>query len=336
MLRLIAAILISCLAGPLSASCEGPAAFDALSEAERAAYEQRASEVPFSEGLMWQVERDGVSSVIVGTLHFPAKGHAQLMTRIDTLPITPQQVLIELTKSDEVAMLRHITANPDLYLINEGPSLIDRLGDDLWTKLKPKLAVKGLPAFMAARYQPWFLGLALSVPPCASADLRAGKHGLDRQIENWAGENALQVRSLDNFHHVLSLLASDPLDEQIDIMKWSLSLDLDQQGADDTAEMLSLYFREKIQLIWERASDKAMAQVDTPEDVQRVKELFLDVQAGLIEERNAFWLETLASELVQTPTLVAVGAMHLPGEKGLLALLQDQGYSVSRLPLREK
>ena len=119
-------------------------------------------------------------------------------------------------------------------------------------------------------------------------------------------------------------------------MKWSLSLDLNQQGADDTAEMLSLYFQEKIQLIWERASDKAMAEVNTPEDVQRVNELFLDVQAGLIEERNAFWLNTLASELSQTPTLVAVGAMHLPGEKGILALLQDQGYSVSRLPLREK
>ncbi len=48
----------------------------------------------------------------------------------------------------------------------------------------------------------------------------------------------------------------------------------------------------------------------------------------LIYNRNKSWASMLPSIMKDKPTFVAVGALHLPGEKGLLNLLKKQGYTV--------
>ena len=48
----------------------------------------------------------------------------------------------------------------------------------------------------------------------------------------------------------------------------------------------------------------------------------------LIYKRNADWLTKMPAIMAQKPTLFAVGAGHLPGEKGVLHLLRQAGYTV--------
>lgn len=45
-------------------------------------------------------------------------------------------------------------------------------------------------------------------------------------------------------------------------------------------------------------------------------------------ERNNRWLRKIEDILKDRTCLIAVGAMHLPGDKGLIALLRDKGYNV--------
>lgn len=49
---------------------------------------------------------------------------------------------------------------------------------------------------------------------------------------------------------------------------------------------------------------------------------------GLIYNRNADWITKMPALMAQKPTLFAVGAAHLPGEKGVLNLLRKAGYTV--------
>ena len=49
---------------------------------------------------------------------------------------------------------------------------------------------------------------------------------------------------------------------------------------------------------------------------------------ALIYNRNKAWAEKLPAIMKAAPTFVAVGALHLPGKKGLLNLLKKQGYTV--------
>ena len=48
----------------------------------------------------------------------------------------------------------------------------------------------------------------------------------------------------------------------------------------------------------------------------------------LIYNRNAVWAKKLQELMPAKSILVVVGAGHLPGEKGLIDLLQKAGYSV--------
>ncbi len=48
----------------------------------------------------------------------------------------------------------------------------------------------------------------------------------------------------------------------------------------------------------------------------------------LIDERNRNWMKRLPALLSARPTFVAVGAGHLPGPNGLIALLRKDGFTV--------
>lgn len=49
---------------------------------------------------------------------------------------------------------------------------------------------------------------------------------------------------------------------------------------------------------------------------------------AMLDNRNIDWSKKLPPIMKEAPTFVAVGAGHLPGEKGLLNLMKKQGYRV--------
>lgn len=55
---------------------------------------------------------------------------------------------------------------------------------------------------------------------------------------------------------------------------------------------------------------------------------------AFLYDRNARWIPTLDSLMHEKPCFVAVGAAHLPGEKGVIQLLEKEGYTVR--PIRIK
>ncbi len=53
----------------------------------------------------------------------------------------------------------------------------------------------------------------------------------------------------------------------------------------------------------------------------------------LIDQRNLNWLGDIEQLLARDEVFIAVGMGHLGGEKGLLALLEDSGYTLERIKL---
>jgi uncharacterized protein YbaP (TraB family) len=53
----------------------------------------------------------------------------------------------------------------------------------------------------------------------------------------------------------------------------------------------------------------------------------------LLYSRNANWIKQLPQLMEKRPVFIAVGAGHLPGQKGLLNLLRQAGYTVSVVAL---
>jgi len=82
-----------------------------------------------------------------------------------------------------------------------------------------------------------------------------------------------------------------------------------------TKKLVAAYFSENIQDIEKLSEDLDFL---SPEGHDK-----------LLKERNNAWMEKLPTMLNEKPLLVAVGAAHLVGEKGLINLLKKQGYKVT-------
>lgn len=52
---------------------------------------------------------------------------------------------------------------------------------------------------------------------------------------------------------------------------------------------------------------------------------------SLLDNRNIAWVEKMPAIMTEAPTLFVVGAGHLPGDKGVLKLLKQQGYTVEAM-----
>ena len=57
----------------------------------------------------------------------------------------------------------------------------------------------------------------------------------------------------------------------------------------------------------------------------------LAVIERLLDDRNAVMVERMTPLLKEGNAFIAVGAAHLPGRAGVLQMLVDQGYKVTRV-----
>ena len=85
-------------------------------------------------------------------------------------------------------------------------------------------------------------------------------------------------------------------------------------------QLINAYLRRDLKAL-ESISNAAMQGGD-----DRVADMFT---TEVVDRRNYRMLERMQPRLREGNAFVAVGALHLPGDKGLLKLLRNKGYRVS-------
>lgn len=315
---------------PLSAAalCDGPDFLERLTPAERTSLDAAVAATPFAEGLLWQATRDDRRITLIGTMHIDAPSLPALRAAAAPFVDTADLLLVEATEAEESALLAAFAAQPDLYLITEGPTLPDLLDPDLWTKVTQAATARDIPPFMVAQFQPWYLGLTLSIPPCATAGLASGAKGLDHMIITDAQAAGVPVQPLEPWETLINVLRDGGMDDQIAQLSVALP-PVDLQEA-IFATMLNGYAAGQTALMWE-ASRIAVSHIPDI-DPAYAQQIFADTEQGLLIDRNLDWMPVIADASATHPDLVvAAGAAHLPGDFGLLTLLQDDGWTITRL-----
>lgn len=121
-------------------------------------------------------------------------------------------------------------------------------------------------------------------------------------------------------------------ESQIDVLYNSQSLKRQAQqlycsathidyGIDMTRRLAEAYLSQDLDKLLEITEEKMGNACDsTPEE-----------EEALIYGRNANWVKQMPGIMKQASTLFVVGAGHLPGERGVLKLLEKQGYTVEAM-----
>lgn len=69
--------------------------------------------------------------------------------------------------------------------------------------------------------------------------------------------------------------------------------------------------------------------IDTLLELTRDEDVNPEFMERLLNERNANWLQALPAIMAEAPTFIVVGALHLPGEHGVLEGLRQKGYTIT-------
>jgi len=330
-MRLIACLLLlTFTTGRLNAEpCQGQDLVAAMAPAVRAELQRETARDPYGEGLLWQADKPGHRLYLFGTFHLYDPRFAAMQETVLSLLAKVDRVYVE-SQQDEAADLQtKITTTPGVMFPEDQPTLPEMLSEQEWAHLSGALRARGMPPALASKIAPWLVNLTIALPTCVQASVVKGRKGLDGQITAEAAARALPIQSLDDIDLVLAILTGDALGTQINGLRVTIAGLPQAENAFVT--MQAQYLREAHREIWEFSRHLSkQAGVIAPEEVDALLD---EVESQMMAARNRHWLETLLAAPAKGTALVAVGALHLGGASGLLALLDQAGYQLTRLPL---
>ncbi|SEN04143.1 hypothetical protein SAMN04488003_10872 [Loktanella fryxellensis] len=327
-MRALLTTLLMLLALPAHALCGGPGIMDRLDATDRAAVAQAVADTPYPSGTLFSATRDGREITLVGTLHIHDPRLLPLANRVASRVAAADLLLVEAGPEEEAALTRAMATDPTLLFLSDGSTLPEQLDEPTWQALIAAASSRGVPAMLAAKMQPWYLSLLLSIPPCAMGDLNAGATGLDAMIVAQAETGGVPVQALEPWQTLFDVMRAPPLSEQVDQLRFAL-VPADLHDA-MFASMLDSYFAGDIAELWEvsRAAMRLVPGIDPA----TAADLFDAAEQDLLTNRNRDWMPRIATAAATHDRIViAVGAAHLPGTDGVLNLLAADGWTITRL-----
>ena len=330
MFRIALACLVAALvAVPASAMCRGRNLIDTLSAETQAGLRAAADAAPFARGNLWRATRGDQVLHLIGTFHLDDPRHDALMARLAPLIDGASTVLVEAGPAEEAALQAALAADPSLVFLTDGPTLPETLAPATWDRLKDALRARSIPPFLGAKMRPAYLSMLLSLPPCALISATEPQNGLDRRIIARTRAQGIPLRALEPFSVVFDIFSGMTLSDQVALLE--LSLALDAQSEDVFATLTDAYFAEDGRMIWEFSRWQALTLPGL--DAAQVADDFALMEDRMMSARNRAWIPVIEAALADGPALAAFGALHLSGEDGVLALLQQAGFTVERLRL---
>jgi len=262
--------------------------------------------------LYWSLSRDGeVAGFLLGTIHSE-----------DPRVLAFSEEFVSQLGSNQVFAMEMVPDLPTLQRLTEymqypdGTTLVERIGSERYERVQVALASYSVPADWIAHMKVWAVMMTLSVPPPETGFF------MDFSLSLRAAGAGLKVVGLETLDQQLAFLEDMPMEQQVELLDQALD-EYDQVGAIH-ARMVSSYLDNDLQALVGQV-DEQLAALEP-----QARSYFLSQG---IEARNRRMLSSMLSYLDGQRVFIAVGALHLPGPAGLLALLRDSGYELTPLPL---
>ncbi len=269
--------------------------------------------VPTTKSLLWKIEGNGVKepSYLYGTMHIIPKGKLNIRPQVDAALAKSNFIVFEIDIK-EMTNLRAQFALLGKIFMSGGMTLRDLLQPEEYAYVRTYLDDSGLPITMVERMKPLFISSFVS----QSKDESGSKaKTVSVEMELWKKAKKLKLRSsgLETTDYQISLFDKIPYKQQAEMLVESLrSLSKDSPQGDELSTLVKIYNDEDIQMMHDMMEDQGMKG-------------FEDL---LLYQRNANWIQPMSDIMRNQPAFFAVGAGHLGGAKGVIALLRKAGFKV--------
>lgn len=275
-----------------------------------------ASSAELAPGPALFVARDADSTLyIYGTIHLRKSGAPWGSPAVDAAIASADEIWTEMEISPE-SDARTQQLAMQAGLAPAGRPLSSWLSAEENERLRATARRLGLQAQALEPMQPWLASLTLSVLPM----MRAGydpNAGVDRAVDAFGDAHGKTMRHFETADEQIGFFAnmSPELQRQMLIE----AIDEAERGAASLDELSAG---------WESGDQRVIERLA----VDEFKNEYPAVYEVMLADRNRSWAPVLVREMEGAGVdFVAVGAAHLVGEDGLIALLRARGMRVERV-----
>lgn len=257
--------------------------------------------------LLWEVSGKQLAapSYLFGTFHLICKDDILISNQLKAAIKNTGEMYMELDMDDPATMmgalfLMNMKDNntlKNLYKEDEYKKVESFFKDSLHTSITMFQSMK--PFFLMAMLYPKML-------PCKTMS------GVEQELMNLAKENKKEIKGLETMAFQASVFDSIPYTQQAKELLKTI----------DSLQAYKKYF-------------DIMVRIYKSQQLKEMENLFTKSEFGmednqdvLLDNRNKNWVIQLNTIMKKESVFVAVGAGHLVGEMGLIALLRKEGYTV--------
>ena len=262
---------------------------------------------------LWRATKGPGVVYLVGSVHMLTKDFYPLAPPLETA-FKDSDLLVE-----EVDLAEMLSPNTQFSLLARGmlPSgqTLDKVVSPATMALvNARLDSLGMPLAALMQFKPWFLAMTLMAVEWQKAGFDASL-GLDKHFFDRAQTDSKTVEGLETTEYQISLFDGMAMNLQDRFLAESLK-ELDTEKANV----------QKLANAWKAGDLPTLERIvlkDVKEDPQMYQRLLID--------RNRNWLPRIEALFARPGhAFVVVGAAHLVGPDGLLAMLQAKGVRVTQ------
>ncbi|MGE6268737.1 TraB/GumN family protein [Aeromonas media] len=196
----------------------------------------------------------------------------------------------------------------------DGKTLKDHLPMDLYRRTLIAAGQNGLTEAMLAPLRPWFAAITLTQAALERTGYR-GEFGVDQHFAKRANDGGKPIVGLETLLEQLGYLAS--VGDNQTLMLESTLDELPELEKGLTEVMAA----------WQNGDQATLINLLKEEMAPPKLQAWLE--QTLLAERNRNWVKKWPG--LPNESFIVVGALHLYGEQGLLALLEQQGWRITPL-----
>jgi uncharacterized protein YbaP (TraB family) len=259
-----------------------------------------------SNSLLWKVEKEGMnSSYIFGTIHVLPKADFELDEKVKIAFGDSEELVMEMDMTDPTLQTKMF----QMINMSDGMTLDQLLTEEQYEMLSKKLqSIVGVPPLALMNGFKPFMVATMMISEYVSNDPAS----FEMTLMSMAAAREMPVSGLESIEDQMAVFDSIPYSDQAeDLMDMVENSD---EMKELFADMVAQYKAEEVNALY----------ITTAEYMASEEEMKF-----LLYTRNQNWADLLETRLGQKTLFIAVGAAHLGGEKGLIALMTKQGYELT-------
>ncbi len=271
------------------------------------------------KGLLWAISGpdQATTSYLFGTIHMiPAKDYA-LSDAARKALASSERIAFEIDMEEMQNPANLFGMMDKLFMAND-TSLADLLTPEEYKEVESHFSELGLPFAFLTKMKPMFLSVMADVDMQGFGQEDSEIKSYEIELSKLAEEQKKDIFGLETMAFQMSLFDAIPYRSQAEMLLAAIRSEDEEAGEGQFDRMVELYKTENIHDMANMMQDEDSGMDSNMEEM-------------LLLKRNRSWIPLMATAMQEKTVFFAVGAGHLGGPEGVVALLRKAGYTVKRV-----